>query len=585
MSDYKHNTLHYILALLKAYGIKNIVASPGSQNSTFNYIAQEDSYFKCYSVIDERAAVYVALGIATELQEPVVITCTGATAARNYMSGMTEAYYRELPIIALTFYNPKLNKFSLEPQYTDRSISQNDIKEISIHLPEIKDRVDKMHILTKLNAALSLAKYKNLPVHINCPSAYNYDIKTLPTDIWTTQYYDEEFSKLIPELKNKKFAIFMGEHKKFTSEEEKAISNFAQSYNIPVFCDHTSNYHGKNKVLIQQFRLLNKPFLRPELILDMGGISGAYNKGGIFTASEVWRIIKNYRYGSRHNKKLTKLLIGSEVNIFKQLNLNDNTKSNYYDLIVDELNKLNTPALPLSMPLVAQMLSSYIPEKSSLHLAILTSLDAMNYFSLPETVDVFCNVGGFGIDGPLSTSVGQSIAKQNKTHFCVTGDLAFFYDMNILGNRHINKNLKIILVNNNKAVLFRLNKLHENTWGAKTDVLVGAAGHNKGGAKGWVESCGFKYLTATSKEEFLNQIKDFCSKDFGAPVVFEVFTDTEEEKLAIKTLLSACQNPTKLKKISLTEKIFSVRNEYNGNKKHKIIRILGTKIKINVKKR
>ena len=158
MSDYKHNTLHYILALLKAYGIKNIVASPGSQNSTFNYIAQEDSYFKCYSVIDERAAVYVALGIATELQEPVVITCTGATAARNYMSGMTEAYYRELPIIALTFYNPKLNKFSLEPQYTDRSISQNDIKEISIHLPEIKDRVDKMHILTKLNAALSLAK-------------------------------------------------------------------------------------------------------------------------------------------------------------------------------------------------------------------------------------------------------------------------------------------------------------------------------------------------------------------------------------------------------------------------------------------
>ena len=30
----KHNTLHYLIALLKAYGIKNIVASPGTQNST-----------------------------------------------------------------------------------------------------------------------------------------------------------------------------------------------------------------------------------------------------------------------------------------------------------------------------------------------------------------------------------------------------------------------------------------------------------------------------------------------------------------------------------------------------------------------
>ena len=131
----KFNTLHYVLAVLKAYKIKYLVGSPGSQNSTFNYLVQEDPQFKCYSVVDERSAVYVACGIAAESQEPVVVTCTGATSARNYDSGLTEAYYSEIPIIALTFYNPYSNQFSMSPQYTDRSVSSNDIKAISVHLP------------------------------------------------------------------------------------------------------------------------------------------------------------------------------------------------------------------------------------------------------------------------------------------------------------------------------------------------------------------------------------------------------------------------------------------------------------------
>lgn len=74
-----YNTLHYVISLLKAYNIKNIVASPGTQNSTFNYLVQEDEDFNCYSVVDERSAVYVAIGLSEETKEPTVITCTGAT--------------------------------------------------------------------------------------------------------------------------------------------------------------------------------------------------------------------------------------------------------------------------------------------------------------------------------------------------------------------------------------------------------------------------------------------------------------------------------------------------------------------------
>ena len=52
--------------------------------------------------VDERSAAYIACGLSEESGEAVALTCTGATASRNYLSGLTEAYYRKLPILAIT---------------------------------------------------------------------------------------------------------------------------------------------------------------------------------------------------------------------------------------------------------------------------------------------------------------------------------------------------------------------------------------------------------------------------------------------------------------------------------------------------
>ena len=91
-----------VLSVLKAYGIKKIVASPGTTNMAFVASAQSDPHFEMYSSVDERSAAYIACGLAQESGEAVVISCTGATASRNYMPGLTEAYYRKLPILAIT---------------------------------------------------------------------------------------------------------------------------------------------------------------------------------------------------------------------------------------------------------------------------------------------------------------------------------------------------------------------------------------------------------------------------------------------------------------------------------------------------
>ena len=50
----------------------------------------QDSWFEMYSSVDERSAAYMACGMAAESGEVVVLSCTGATASRNYVSGLTE---------------------------------------------------------------------------------------------------------------------------------------------------------------------------------------------------------------------------------------------------------------------------------------------------------------------------------------------------------------------------------------------------------------------------------------------------------------------------------------------------------------
>ena len=99
--DIQHYTVErnaqIILRMLKEYNIRKVVASPGTTNVTMVASMQNDPYFEMYSCVDERSAAYLACGLAEESGEAVVLSCTGATASRNYMPGLTEAYYRKLP--------------------------------------------------------------------------------------------------------------------------------------------------------------------------------------------------------------------------------------------------------------------------------------------------------------------------------------------------------------------------------------------------------------------------------------------------------------------------------------------------------
>lgn len=172
-----------VIALLKAHGIHRVIASPGTTNMTFVVSIENDPWFQIWSSVDERSAAYLACGMAAETGEPVAISCTGATASRNYMPGLTEAYYRKLPVLAITSTRGNHKIGHLIDQQIDRRTIPNDIAMESVTIPMVKDSEDERYCEIEANKAmLALTLNGGGPAHINMYTRYSKDfnVKELP---------------------------------------------------------------------------------------------------------------------------------------------------------------------------------------------------------------------------------------------------------------------------------------------------------------------------------------------------------------------------------------------------------------------
>lgn len=559
-----------VIALLKEYGIRNIIASPGTTNVPFVYSVQNDSFFKVYSAIDERSAAYMACGLAAESGKPVVLSCTGATASRDYMPGLTEAFYRKLPVLALTSMHFTEDIGNLSTQILDRSVIPNDIARYHTSLEMIEnERMAKDEEL-RINIALSeLTRDGGGPVAVQLITDGNYTFSatSLPKVNRINRFLPEKISEW-PELPdNAKIAVLLGAHRTFSATESEMLEHFVETHDAVVFSDISSGYHGKFAFgsALACIQLQNNPIrsaFEPDLVIHVGEMTGDYNTMGFLTGLNcpVWRVSLDGEF-RQHFARLENVFQCSNEFFFSHYASNKHVESGYrtkwenYDI---QLRK-RMPEFPFSNIWMAQQLYSMIPAGSIVHSAILSSLSSWDYFPLSKDVRSSANVGGFGIDGCTSTLIGASLSS-HELCFCITGDLAFFYDMNSLGCREIGPNLRILLINNGLGMTFKLSNHVGSQIGPSANIFIAAEGHNAAAksvtgnqspARAWAESLGFKYLSASSKEEF-NAAKDiFTSKDSEAPILFECFTHEEDERTArdlIDSIDSRTDSKTQLKK-------------------------------------
>lgn len=532
-----------LAALLRDYGIKHIVMSPGGRDVPIvRMFENNEEIFTLHQVVDERSAGYYALGIAAQTGKPVACVCTSGTAASNYLPAVTEAYYTGIPIIFITADRKQVYLNHGEDQTIPQTHIYDGVIKKSITLPEGAEFRDFYQTRRDISDAILESTHNTFgPVHINMaiddigigadlPSQYwslnNIQPKRVEPHILRASAQDgtKAIMRWVNALsRSKKILLVYGQNQPRTKDQNIFIESFASKFNCVILTDHISNL--SNSYTLKPYNMLRaitqKDFddnLSPDILLTVGGkqlmndpLTQKIRRGK--PNIRHWSVtpdgkIKDFYF------RLTSVLEMSQDYFFEFFSTNAGNIKNdnsYYNIWKKYNDRYPSPSFEkLHANYVQSKFLPNIPENSILHLGVGQSFyDSRKYYIKPS-VHVFCNMGTNGIDGCTSTFMGQSAVTRDKLCFLLVGDLSFFYDMNSIWKKRLTPNMRILLVNNNGTDLLRGNKLHNVT-----------SMHNTI-AEQWVKSVGFHYLSARTKEEFDRNLAVFLNRESDSPIFFEV---------------------------------------------------------------
>lgn len=533
-----------ILSLLKKNNIKNIVVSPGTRNTPLVHSAENDDYFNCYSIVDERSAGFFALGLSESLNEAVCVTCTAATATCNYMPAIKEAYERGIQLIALTADQDTYSRFHIGDQNINQVNMYDGYIKYAVDLPKINNENDYWYFNRSLNEALlALKKEDKGPIQINFRMDYSLDeLSTFSENSLKETRYIQHYSKninwekLANELYNKKIVVFCGSSYSSNFNLKKEILKFKKNTNAVILADYYSNIISEDvinpSVLGDVYRGINLNELKPDLIIFIGSIIYApikFNNKLFSENIKTWQIALDGRLNDTF-KNVSKLFEIESIDFFENINkfiAKDEKSIDYSEKWNDIMNSIEYPYLGFTHFNAIKKLIKKIPDNSIVHMSVLDAIRISNYFRMPENVSCFANIGADGIDGALSTFLGQA-SKTNELAFLIVGDLSFMYDMNALYSK-IPSNVRILVINN-----YAGSEFHKNFGIERIDTLNEyiAAGHSTV-MKDVASINNIKYIYSSDDNELENSLNEFISDKKG-PIILEVFTNAEIDAKKLK---------------------------------------------------
>ena len=528
-----------LISFLKKNNIRKLVLSSGTRNIPFVSSVEVDDWFECFSVVDERNASFFGLGLAQQAKEPVAIACTSGTAVSNYITGVTEAFYSCAPLVVITFDRSPYVLNQLETQKIDQMSIFDSITKKNIELPMIKDEEDIWYCERILNEAfIAMRSHGCGPIHINVPLLGDTN------QLWVRQnnsgssikfidYYSYEtdnWDALGTILDGKKILFVLGQDISMTADEKRLLNAFIEKTNAVLLKDNLANFQCNNAVNSEKIiKALDSETIKrfmPDFVISYG----------LNFQERIKTLLKENCKSTSHwlisesgdikdcFKCQTKLFDCSLQYFINKLNTFDfNCDGNFLAKWKKLDSALYIPNLTFSSFSIIRDFSKAIPNNSLLHLSILNATRLMQFFELDQSIKVYSNANSFGIDGCLPTFLGQSYTFDGIS-FLIIGDLSFFYAMNALGIKHIKDNVRILLLNNGGGAEFHIVPSHNEL---KTiDLHIGASHNQK--AKGWCESLGINYLSASSQEEYQLKLETFVKKN-EKKTLFEVFTDLEND--------------------------------------------------------
>jgi len=538
-------TAHRLVEICVRKGIRYAIISPGSRNAPLTISLGEHEQIECLNIPDERVAAFFAIGMAQQLQAPVLLCCTSGSAGLNYAPALVEAYYQKIPLLVLTADRP--------PEWIDQRAGQT-MRQAGMFSNYVKsnynlvcDPHDEQGLWFNdriVNQAIDESIYNSPgPVHINVPfqePLYNYEAGSevvVPKIIHSIQRNNQvktaDQLNIIKEWSGyAKVLVIVGQHIG-SSDFDNALLQLSQLPHVVVLTETTSNvcvdgvFRSIDR-LIDSMDTAEYDQFSPELILSCGGPIVSKKLRFMLRAMQIkghWHVDQDDQY----------------IDTYRALTLNIPMRlEELVGLIVETIvpgvdggwkagwEKREEDTFALHQQYLASCKWSDLQVMDTLHKSIPSGIwhaansTPVRYTQLFETrLDLVyrSNRGVSGIDGCSSTAAGAAyIADEIVT--IVTGDIAFFYDSNAFWHNHVSSNLRVFMLNNQGGSIFRYVKGPMGTEQFEEHFEA----HHVTSAKGIAESYKISYREVNDENDLVIAINEVYHEDFDEAVIVEINT-------------------------------------------------------------
>lgn len=528
-----------LVALIKAHGIREVVLSPGSRNAPLSLSFAADPFFRCHSIVDERSAGYVALGMIQASRQPVVVCCTSGSALLNYGPAVAEAFYQKLPLIVVSADRTEAWIGQMDGQTIPQYQVFGALVKRSVHIPEVHSDEDLWHANRLINEALNAALMAGGgPVHLNMPidePLSDFSVQQLPevrkiTMIHPTEA-DADGAALLASamVKAKRPMLVVGQRLPASDNLSELLEILSLRFGVVVLAEHLANVD--HAIASFDAILEHNKMEAPDLLITLGGHVVSKRLKQLLRAQKPDQhiLFSDDLEAPDTYQALTCVLRQNPVAVLKKTievllqkaaynNISFSGLGSYYSQWTQAASALSFDSenmrqnycehLPFSDLYAVGKFLELLPENASILVANSSSVRHVQAFPLPKNTRVYCNRGTNGIEGTLSTAFGMALVS-DRPLYVILGDLAFFYDLNILTVKPFPKNLKVLLLNNGGGGIFDL--LYEKQPKEAYQSFV-AAEHTTQ-AVAWANAAGLEVVQANDKASIQAGLKRFMAFD------------------------------------------------------------------------